>query len=119
MPDILTAHGPVIYNMSKSNKTTMFVGTCLLTIEIPEAHSLKDKRSVIKSLVERARRELRISAAEVGLLNEWQAAQVGLACVSNSAVKADQVIAEAVNWVERHLEDGILGDYETEIIQAF
>lgn len=97
----------------------MYVGTCLLTIEIPEANSLKDKRSVVKSLVERARRELRISAAEVGLLDEWDVAQVGLACVSNSAAKADQLIAEAVNWVERNLHDGILGDYETEIIRAF
>jgi uncharacterized protein YlxP (DUF503 family) len=69
--------------------------------------------------VERARRELRISVAEVGLLDDWQTSQVGLACVSNSAIKADQVIAQAVNWVERNLEGGILGDYETEVVRAF
>jgi len=98
----------------------MYIGTCLLTIEIPEAQSLKDKRSVVKSLVERARRELRISAAEVGRLDDWEVAEVGLVCVSNSATKADQVIAAAVNWVERNLHDGgMLGDYETEVIRAF
>ena len=97
----------------------MYVGTCLLTIEIPEASSLKDKRSVVKSLIERARRELRISAAEVGMLDEWEVAEIGLACVSNSAAKADQVIAEAINWVERNLQEGNLGDYQTEIMRAF
>jgi uncharacterized protein YlxP (DUF503 family) len=105
--------------MPKNDKLTMYIGTCLLTIEIPEAASLKDKRSVVKSLVERARRELRISAAEVGMLDEWQTAQVGLACVSNSAATADRVIAEAVNWVEKNLQDGNLEDYQTEILRAF
>ena len=97
----------------------MYIGTCMLTIEIPEAQSLKDKRSVVKSLIERAKRELRISVAEVGMLDEWEVAEIGLACVSNSAAKADHVIAEAVNWVERNLQEGNLGDYQTEVLRAF
>ncbi len=105
--------------MGKKDQTVMYVGTCLLTIEIPEAASLKDKRSVIKSIVERAKRELRISAAEVGLLDEWESSQIGFAVVSNSAAKADQIIAGAVNWVERNLQEGILGDYQTEIVRVF
>ncbi len=97
----------------------MYVGTCLLTIYIPEAQSLKDKRSVIKSLVERARRELRLSAAEVGSLDEWQTGTVGFAVVSNSAVKANQILSSAITWVENNLDGGNLADFQTEILRAF
>jgi len=102
-----------------NKKTAMYVGTCLLTIEIPEAASLKDKRSVVKSIVERAKRELHLSVAEVGLLDEWDTAQIGLAYVSNSVAHADEVIAKAVNWIEDNLHDGILGDYQTQVVRVF
>ncbi len=97
----------------------MYIGTCLLTIEIPDAQSLKDKRSVVKSIVERAKRELHLSAAEVGLLDAVDMAEIGLAYVTNSPSHADEVIAKAVNWIEDNLRDGILGDYQTEVIRAF
>ncbi len=105
--------------MGNKDKTTMYIGTCLVTIEIPETGSLKDKRSVVKSLVERARRELRVSVAEVGALDEWEVAEIGLAYVSNSVPHADEVIAKAVNWIEKNLEDGYIADYQTEVIRAF
>ena len=97
----------------------MYIGTCLLSIEIPDAASLKDKRSVVKSVVERARRELRLSVAEVGGLDEWDYAEIGLAYVTNSPAHADEVIAKAVNWIEKNLDGGILGNYQTEVIRAF
>lgn len=97
----------------------MYIGTCLLTIEIPDAASLKDKRSVVKSIVERAKRELRLSVAEVGALDAWDYAEIGLAYVTNDVAHADEVIAKAVNWIEANLDGGILGDYRTEVIRAF
>ena len=97
----------------------MYIGTCKITIEIPEASSIKDKRNVLRSILARLRREFRISAAEVGLLDELDMGEIGLACVSNSVAHADEVIAKAVNFVERNLGDGIMGDYQTEVIRAF
>ena len=103
----------------QSTHTQMYLGACLITIEIPETGSLKDKRSVVKSLVERARRELRISVAEVGALDQWDVAEIGLAYVSNSSPHADEVIAKAVNWIENNLHEGYLADYQTQVVQVF
>ncbi len=110
----------ILYLFKKMKKNeAMYIGTCKITIEIPEASSIKDKRNVLRSILARLRREFRISAAEVGLLDEMDIGEIGLACVSNSVAHADEVIAKAVNFVERNLGDGIMGDYQTEVIRAF
>jgi uncharacterized protein YlxP (DUF503 family) len=103
--------------MKKTN--LMYIGTCKITIEIPEATSIKDKRNELRSIIARLQRELHISAAEVGWLDEMDLAEIGLAYVSNSVAHADAVIAKAVNFVEANLKDGIMGDYQTEVIRAF
>jgi len=57
----------------------------LLTIEllVPHAHSLKDKRAAIKSLKDRIRSRFNASVAEVGYLDKWQRAMLGVAMVGN------------------------------------
>lgn len=103
----------------KKNNTLMYIGTCKITIEIPEASSIKDKRNVLRSILTRLRREFSLSAAEVGLLDEMDVGEIGLAYVTNSVAHADEVIAKAVNFVEQNLGDGIMADYQTEVIRAF
>jgi uncharacterized protein YlxP (DUF503 family) len=78
----------------------MVVGVCTLDFIIPEARSLKDKRSVVKSMVEGMRNKFNVSAAEVDHLDLWQRSTVGIACVSNSRTFVDQVLNKVVDWVE-------------------
>ena len=76
------------------------VGVCTLEIFIPEATSLKGKRSVLKSMLEGIRNKFDVSAAEVEHMDLWQRATVGIACVSNSQPFTDQVLNKVVDWVE-------------------
>ena len=76
------------------------VGLCTLELSIPEANSLKDKRSVLKSMLEGLRGRFNISAAEVEQQDIWRRATVALACVSGSQKFADQVLQGALRWVE-------------------
>ncbi len=76
------------------------VGLCTLELYIPEANSLKDKRSVLKSMLEGMRGKFNVSAAEVDQNDIWRRATVGIACVSNSQPFADQVLNKVVDWVE-------------------
>jgi uncharacterized protein YlxP (DUF503 family) len=76
------------------------VGLCTLELYIPEANSLKDKRSVLKRMLEGMRNRFNVSASEVEHLDLWQRATVGIACVSNSQPFANQVLNKAVDWVE-------------------
>lgn len=58
----------------------------LLVIDchIPQARSLKQKRSAVKSLIGRLRARLNASVAEAGYLNEWQRAVIAVSLVSNN-----------------------------------
>ena len=78
----------------------LIVGVCTLDLIIPEANSLKDKRSVLKSMLEGMRSKFHVSAAEVEHMDLWRRATVGIACVSNSQQFVDQVLNKVVDWVE-------------------
>lgn len=80
----------------------------LLTLHIPGAQSLKEKRAVVRSLVERLRGRLHLSAAEVGSLDRIQAARVGFAVVSGDIREARRLTDEA----RRFVDDELLGRAE-------
>jgi uncharacterized protein YlxP (DUF503 family) len=94
----------------------MVVGVGYVTIHVHESQSLKDKRRVVKSLVERARQRFNASVAEVDHLDSWQVAGIGFTCVSNSGAHADQMLAEIVRFIEAHAPFGALADVSTELI---
>ena len=78
----------------------LIVGVCTLDLYIPEANSLKDKRSVLKSMLEGLRSRFNVSAAEIEHMDVWRRATVGIACVSNSQQFANQVLDKALDWIE-------------------
>lgn len=81
----------------------MVTVSVLLTIDIPQSHSLKEKRGVVRPLVERLRTRLHVTAAEVGLQERVDAAQVGFAAVSGDAATARTVAADARRFAEDYL----------------
>lgn len=54
-----------------------------LSLQIPNAHSLKDKRRQIKSLKDRLRNRFNASVAEIDALDKWQQAMMGVCMISN------------------------------------
>ena len=75
----------------------MFVGVLRLWLRIPEAHSLKQKRKVVRSFKDRVRSKLRASVAEVGGLDDHQRAIVAVAVVSNDARRVDELLTAAAS----------------------
>ena len=63
-------------------------------IRIPGSHSLKDRRQVVRSLLDGARNRYAVSAAEVGGQDTWQRATVGFAVVASEARLAEDVIGQ-------------------------
>lgn len=70
----------------------MFIGILKITIFISDAQSLKDKRKVLRRLRDILRNKFNISIAEVGDLNLWQRATLGIAIVGNDAGFTDSVV---------------------------
>lgn len=91
----------------------MVIGICKIKLQIDSAFSLKEKRHIIKSIIERLKSRFNASIAEVELNDTWKSCILGIACVSNEAGHADSMMANIVNFVEN---DGraMLVDYTTE-----
>jgi len=79
----------------------MSVGVCRLKIHVPGSRSLKDKRSVVKSLIARLRQQFNLSVAEVDDQELWQIATISVACVSQHDNRVDEVISAAISLIER------------------
>jgi uncharacterized protein YlxP (DUF503 family) len=80
--------------------------------------SLKEKRALVKPLLNRLRTKFDVAAAEVEHHDAWRRATLGLTAVSNDARHANEVISAAVNFVESERGPIELVDYELEIIHA-
>jgi uncharacterized protein YlxP (DUF503 family) len=78
----------------------MVIGVCTLRLVIEGSNSLKDKRQVIKSTLDRIRERFNVSAAEVDELDNWRRATLGFACVSKDQVFVDQVLQKVLASVE-------------------
>jgi len=79
---------------------------------LPQVSSLKEKRRIIKSLLERIRNDFNVSIAEVGENDIHRRAIIGAATVSNSTGFSDKVIAGVIRRIEAH-PGVVLGDVET------
>jgi uncharacterized protein YlxP (DUF503 family) len=83
----------------------VIVGCLEITLAIPSAHSLKEKRSVVKSTLERVRNKFNVSAAEVDANDAHQRAVVAIVAVGNDSSFVNSVIDN----VRAHLEDWLIG----------
>lgn len=77
----------------------MVVGMCRVVLSLPGNDSLKGKRSVVKSALERTRSRFNVTAAEVADMDNHRRATLGFAVVSNDARHARSVMDKVVGFV--------------------
>ncbi len=73
------------------------IGVLTLEIRIEDAHSLKDKRSVVKGLKDRLRHRFNVAVAEIDGQDTWQRATIAAVTVSKDRVRAEQVLQTVEN----------------------
>ena len=93
----------------------MFVGVLRLAFHLPGARSLKEKRHVVRSFIERTRARFGVSIAEVSDQDLHQRAGVGVAVISSSAAICDEVLANVASSAGT-LRDAVLLDRATEVM---
>ena len=84
----------------------MFVGLARFDIHIPHSSSLKAKRQVLRPVVDRLRKGLNVSVAEVDHQDLWQRATLGIGCVSPSIEQCRKLIQEAEKIIGRVALEG-------------
>lgn len=74
---------------------------CVLRVElfIPSSHSLKQKRGVIRPILEGVRNRFSVSVAETGFQDLWQRCEFAIAVVGSSAGHVDQTLDACERFV--------------------
>ncbi len=93
----------------------MIIGVLTIELFLGEASSLKDKRKIIKSVVDRIRARFNVSVAEVGDQDIWQRSTIGISFVSCDQAHVHKVFAAIIRFVEAR-GDVLITDYRTELL---
>jgi uncharacterized protein YlxP (DUF503 family) len=93
----------------------MIIGILQLDLFIPQAHSLKSKRQLLKSLQDKIRRKFNVSVAQTGCLDKWQRQRLALACLNNDKRLVNSILSKIVNLVETQGAVELL-DHKIEIL---
>src|SRR5437763_16785190 len=70
----------------------MVVGILRLTLHVQGASSLKDKRQVVRKVVDRLRSRFNVAVGEVGENDIWQRAVIGIAGGSNDHSCGNEIL---------------------------
>jgi uncharacterized protein YlxP (DUF503 family) len=92
----------------------MPIGCLTLEIHLPESHSLKDKRQVIRSLKDRLRHRFNVSVAELDGQDTWQRSVVGIVAISADAAYLEHSLRSALELAEQLLGRGLIA-HDTEL----
>jgi uncharacterized protein YlxP (DUF503 family) len=87
----------------------MYTLSATLTFHIPHADSLKDKRQVRRSLIEKTRRRFNAAVAEVGAQDAHRTLVIGVAVVSNEAAHAREMLDEIIRFMEANADAELTG----------
>jgi uncharacterized protein YlxP (DUF503 family) len=102
--------------ISVSSGYNLFVPIAFLTVElrIEAAHSLKDKRQVLRSMKDKLRQKFNVSVAEIEATDLWQRATIGVVSISDSRDYLESLMSS----VERHASK-IADQTGAEVVDSF
>lgn len=77
----------------------MFVGVLRLTLYLPEPGSLKSKRHLVRSAIDRVKAKYNVSIAEVAENDLWQKSVIGVAAVGNDHAFVNESLDKVADFV--------------------
>ena len=77
----------------------MFVGVLRLTLHLPEPGSLKSKRHLLRSAIDRVKARFNVSIAEVAENDLWQKSVVGVAAVGTDQAFVNETLDKVADFV--------------------
>jgi hypothetical protein len=82
----------------------MFTLSAKLTFYIPHSTSLKDKRQICRSLIDKTWQRFNVSVAEIDTQDIHQTLTIGIAVVSNEAAHRQRSLDEVIRFMEEHAD---------------
>ena len=94
----------------------MYVAAAKISLHIPSSQSLKDRRRVLRSLMDRTRNRFGAAVAEVDGQETWQLAGIGVSVVSSSESHAREMLDSVVRFIEEFSPEALVTGVESDII---
>ena len=93
----------------------MHVVVLEVRLNLPGVRSLKEKRGIIKSLLERVRNRFQVAVAEVAHQDRWQMAGLGFAAIGNDVAVLQGRMQKVANFIEAD-GAGVVVDFRLEFL---
>jgi len=77
----------------------MILGVLRVELHVPSAQSLKDKRSVVKSVKDQLRGRFNVAVAELEANEKWQRASVGIVTVGADQAYTQGLLKQVTEWL--------------------
>lgn len=94
----------------------MVIGVSRLELLLPECGSLKEKRQVVKSILDRVKNKFGVSGAEIDHHDLWQRASLGIACIAQTNYQAKKLLFKVERFVEQLNKASILDNHITTLM---
>jgi uncharacterized protein YlxP (DUF503 family) len=94
----------------------MVVGIVSFELHLPESRSLKDKRRVLKSLIDRVFQRYRVSIAETAFHDLHQRAEVSIAAVTGKEVEMETLLENVRSLVE-NVHEAYLTRWDPQLLE--
>lgn len=92
----------------------LIIGTAKIHLFANWVHSLKEKRMVVKSILDKTKHKFNVSIAEIEDQDLHQSIVIGIACVSTDKRHADSQLQNVINFIEDNT-DAMVESIETEL----
>lgn len=93
----------------------MFAVAIRYDLRLPGVGSLKEKRRIVRHIIDGLSSRFRIAVSEVGENDIHQRAQIGVAIVSRTAFAADKVAHQVEKFIEATHGAEIIGQHRSYI----
>lgn len=86
----------------------MVIGLLRVELHLPQALSLKDKRSVLKSVKDQLRGRFNVAVAELDTTLKWQRASIGVTTLGDDRRYVDGILSHVVEWMRANRDIALI-----------
>jgi hypothetical protein len=79
----------------------MIIVACEIELIIYNSNSLKDKRHVIKSIINRIKERYNVAIGETDYLDKWNRSEISVVTVSNAKLPSEKTIDKVIGFIEK------------------
>jgi uncharacterized protein YlxP (DUF503 family) len=89
----------------------MIIGSGKVYLLADWCHSLKEKRTVVKSIINRIKNKFNVSISEVEDNDIHNSIVIGFVCVSSDTRHVQSMLQAVVDYIDNNFETVIVGSY--------